>query len=105
MKRTSASLRLAIVFGLVMTSRIVWPRTSGASFARATILIAPSSICLKPNGGDDQPTSIWPDITWVSVEEGLPVAVGFALRPNSFMKASTIECVDEPLVEYAIVLP
>ena len=82
-----------------MTSRIVCPRTSGASFARATMRIAPSSICLKPNGGEDQPTSICPDMTWVRVADGLPVAVGFAFRPNSLMKASTIECVDEPLVE------
>ena len=67
--------------------------------------MALSSICLKPNGGEAQPTSTWPDMTAVSVADGLPVAVGFAFRPNSLMKASTIEWVEEPLVEYAMVLP
>ena len=99
MKRMSTSFFFTSVSGLVMTRRMVVPRTSGASLARATMRIAPSSICLKPNGGDDHPTSICPDITWVRVDDGLPVAVGFAFRPKSFMKASTTEWVDEPLVE------
>ena len=53
----------------------------------------------SPNGGADQPTSICPDITWVSVGAGPPVAVGFALRSYCFMNAVTMPCVDEPFVE------
>src|SRR5438552_11578081 len=41
----------------------------------------------------------------VSVGAGPPVAVGLALRSYCFMNAVTTPCVDEPLVEYAIVLP
>src|SRR5512144_2989238 len=67
--------------------------------------IFPSSSCCRPNGGADQPTSIWPDITCVRVGAGPPVAVGFALRSYCLTNAVTIPCVDEPLVEYAIVLP
>src|SRR5437762_6086815 len=69
------------------------------------IRILPSSSCCMPNGGADQPTSICPDITCVSVGAGPPVAVGLALRSYCFMNAVTTPCVDEPLVEYAIVLP
>src|ERR1700734_2917182 len=58
-----------------------------------------------PNGGPAQPTSIWPDITCVSVDGGLPVATGLALRSNCLMKAATTAFVDAPLVEYAMVLP
>src|SRR4029077_1465368 len=39
------------------------------------------------------------------VDAGLPVATGFANTPNSRMKARTARFVDEPFVEYAIVLP
>src|SRR5215467_10998913 len=59
----------------------------------------------RPNGGPAQPTSIWPDITCVNVDGGLPVATGFALRPYCLMKALTMAWVEAPLVEYAMVLP
>ena len=49
--------------------------------------------------------SICPDITWVSVGAGPPVATGFAFRLYCFTNAVTMPCVEEPLVEYAIVLP
>ena len=48
--------------------------------------------------------SIWPDITAVSVPGGPPVAVGFALAPSSWPKATTMLFELEPLVEYAMVL-
>jgi hypothetical protein len=41
----------------------------------------------------------------VSVTDGLPVAIGFAVSLNSSMKARTMLCVDEPLVEKAMVCP
>src|SRR5262245_65183965 len=59
----------------------------------------------RPIGGADHPTSIWSDITWVNVAGGPPVAIGLALRSYCLMKAVTMPCVDEPLVEYAMVLP
>src|SRR5882724_10297492 len=105
MKRSMTLFRLASVDTLVIRSRTVWPLNTVASLPLAMIRILPSSNCCKPNGGADQPTSIWPDITCVSVGAGPPVAVGLALRSYCFMKAVTIPCVDEPLVEYAIVLP
>ena len=45
--------------------------------------ILPSATSFNPNGGAPQPISIWPDITWVSVEGWVPVAVGTALMPSS----------------------
>src|SRR5262245_833305 len=65
----------------------------------------PWSIRSRPIGGADQPTSIWSDITAVSVAGGPPVATGLALRSYCLMNAVTTPCVDEPLVEYAMVLP
>src|SRR3954466_1682421 len=44
-------------------------------------------------------------MTCVNVGAGPPVAVGFALRSYCFMNAVTMPCVDDPLVEYAMVLP
>jgi hypothetical protein len=37
------------------------------------------------------------------VEDGLPVATILALRPNCLTKAVTMPCVEEPLVDYAMV--
>ena len=105
MKRSIAALRVASVCALVMSRRTVCPLNTDASLPLAMIRILPSSNCCSPNGGADQPTSIWPDITCVSVGAGPPVAVGFAFRSYCFMNAVTMPCVDEPLVEYAIVLP
>src|SRR5690349_24892092 len=44
-------------------------------------------------------------MTCVSVDDGLPVATGFAFRLYCLTKAVTMPFVDEPFVEYAIVLP
>src|SRR5664279_4323057 len=106
MKRSTTSLRLASVCVLATTTRMVCPRTSAASVALATIWILPSSISLRPNGGEAQPISTWSVITVVSVVGGLPVAVGLAaVSLNSLMKARTMLWVDEPLVEKAMVWP
>src|SRR3954469_5728182 len=104
MKRVIASLRFSSAWALATITRMVWPRTSAESVARATTRIWPASISFRPNGGEAQPTSTWSVITAVRVEEGLPVGVGLAFRSNSFMNASTIELVEEPRVENAIVL-
>ena len=82
-----------------MLTRTVWPLNTAASLPLAMTRIAPSSSCFSPNGGAAQPTSICPDITCVSVAEGLPVAVGLALRSYCFMNAVTMPCVELPLVE------
>jgi hypothetical protein len=51
------------------------------------------------SGGADQPTSTWPDITWINVAEGLPVPTSRALRPYCLTMAVTTPWVEEPLVE------
>ena len=99
MKRSISGLARLQRLRLVMSRRTVWPLNTAASLPLAIMRILPSSSCCSPNGGADQPTSIWPDITCVSVGAGPPVAVGFALRSYCFMKAVTMPCVDEPLVE------
>src|SRR5579883_731335 len=103
MKRAIASLRLASASALATMTRIVWPRTRAESVARATMRVLPSSISLRPNGGEAQPTSTWPVMTAVSVDDGLPVAIGLTFSLNSSMKARTTLLVDEPLVENAMV--
>src|SRR5262249_29087866 len=57
------------------------------------------------SGGEAEPTSPGGVRTAVSVEDGFPVAVGFAVSPNSLMNASTMLWVEDPLVEKASVLP
>src|SRR5262249_52472037 len=79
------------------------PRSDGTSLPRAMMRILPSAISRRPNGGAAQPTSIWPDITAVSVAGGPPGAGGFALAPRSLTKATTMVFALEPLVEYASV--
>src|SRR5580700_6770892 len=103
MKRPMASLRLARASVLATRTRMVWPRTSVASVARAITRVLPSSISLRPNGGEAQPTSTWSVMTAVRVDDGLPVAIGLALSLNSSMKARTTLLVEEPLVENAMV--
>src|SRR5258708_658652 len=51
MKRPMESLRFASASALATMTRMVWPRTSVASVARATTPIFPSSISFRPNGG------------------------------------------------------
>src|SRR5215471_4298877 len=103
MKRLMASFRLASASVLATMTRMVWPRTSAESVARATTRVLPSSISFRPNGGDAQPTSTWSVMTAVSVDDGLPVAIGFTFNLYSSIKARTMLLVDEPLVEYAMV--
>jgi len=52
-----------------------------------------------PNGGEAQPTSIWPDIACVSVTAAAPVATGFALTPKCLISASAVVWVEAPVVE------
>src|SRR5258708_34336657 len=72
-----------------MIVRTVCPRSDGASLPRMRMRILPSLSSFIPNGGAAQPISIWPDMTWVSVPAGPPVAGGLALTPSSARKAST----------------
>ena len=99
MKRSITGLRFCNVCTLVTNSRTVCPLNTTASLPLAMMRILPSSSCCRPNGGADQPTSICPDMTCVSVGAGPPVAVGLAFRSYCFMNAVTMPCVDEPLVE------
>src|SRR5882757_1943356 len=90
---------------LVIITRTVWLRSDGTSLPRATTRILPSCSAWTPKGGDAQPTSTWPDITWVKVEGGLPVATGVAWMPRVFIRPSTVTLVDDPLVEKAMLCP
>src|SRR4029079_6291310 len=83
----------------------VCPLNTAASLPLATTRIFFSSSWSRPNGGADQPMSTWPDITVVSVDDGLPVATGLAFSLYCRMNAVTMPFVEDPLVEYAIVLP
>ena len=105
MKRSSCAFLPCSVCVLVISRRTVWPLNAAASLPLAMMRICFASSWSSPNGGADQPTSICPDITCVSVGAGPPVAVGFALRSYCLTNALTMPCVDEPLVEYAMVLP
>src|SRR5271170_137479 len=71
-----AGRRAARVAALVMRRRTVWLRNALASSPLAMMRILPWSMRSRPNGGPAQPTSIWPDITCVKVDAGLPVATG-----------------------------
>jgi len=82
-----------------MIVRTVWPLSEGTSLPRAIMRILPSFISCRPNGGADQPTSTWPDITAVSVAAGPPVLVGVPLAPSSLTKATTMLFDEDPLVE------
>src|SRR5689334_2811632 len=85
---------------------MVWPRTIAASVARASRRILPSSISLRPPGGEAQPASTWSVITAVRVAGAPPVETARAeVRPFSLMKARTTLSVEEPAVEYAMVWP
>src|SRR5258707_7795347 len=82
----------------------VCPGSEGTSLRGSRMQTWPSLIPCIAMGGAAQPMSIWPDITAVRVAGGLPVGVGFALRPSSSTNASTMLWELDPLVEYAIVL-
>src|SRR5262249_46995107 len=83
---------------------MVWLRMAARSLARAMMRMRPSSSGLRLNRATDQPTSTWRVITWVMVALTSPVATGLALSPYSSMKRSTAILVEEPAVEYAMVL-
>src|SRR5450432_2196600 len=100
-----ASRRCSAVAVLAIIRRTVWLRNAGTSLSRTMMRMRPCCKSAIPNGGADQPMSTWPVIVWVKVEDGLPVAIGLACAPNSRLNASTARLVDEPLVEYAMVLP
>src|SRR5436190_13322436 len=89
---------------LAISSRTVWPLNTSASLPLAMMRIFFSSSWSSPNGGADQPTSTWPDMTCVSVDDGPPVATGFAFTLNCLTNAVTMPFVDDPFVEYASVL-
>ena len=99
MKRMIASCLVFSELALTISVRTVCPRSEGTSLPCAIMRILPSLISCKPNGGAAQPMSIWPDITAVSVPGGPPVAVGLALAPSSWTKATTMLLELEPLVE------
>src|SRR4051812_1522551 len=88
-----------------MLTRMVWPLIEARSFERAITRISLLLRASMPNGGADQPASICLDMTAVNVGAGPPVATGLASTFASAMSASTLACVDEPFVEYAIVRP
>src|SRR5258708_8036410 len=105
MKRTNTSLRCASSVALAMTRRTVWRSSEGSSDAFAITRVLPASAMSTPKGAPAQPTSIWPLITWVSVAGAAPVAVGLNFTPDERCSASTAVWLDDPLVEYATVLP
>src|SRR5262245_62840774 len=65
----------------------------------------PSASCCSTNGGTDQPTSICPDITWVSVPGAPPVGTSLGATLAWPTSCSRIRLVDEPGEENATVLP
>ena len=69
------------------------------SLARAIMRASPLLSRSSTNGATAQPTSTWPDITWVIVPALSPVATGRALSPYSLMKRSTASWEDAPVVE------
>ena len=80
-------------------TRMVWLRTAAISLARAIMRASPLASMSSTNGATDQPTSTWPDMTWVMVPALSPVATGLALRPYSLTKRSTTTWDDAPVVE------
>src|SRR6476619_3293600 len=105
MKRRIASFFCASELALAMMTRTVWSRSDATSLPRATSRILPCSRSSTPSGGDDQPISIWPDITAVHVLAELPVAVGLSATPDSLVSPSTMTLVEEPVLEKAMVFP
>src|SRR4051794_27816346 len=106
MKREIASFFFASASAFVVLTRIVSFLIEVTSLPRATMRISPLANCSSPKGGDDNPMLTCPVIAWVNVAETLPVETGLAFfRPNCRMKRSTMLWVEEPLVEYAMVLP
>src|SRR6266446_3457181 len=100
-----ASFLAASVGALVICTRMVCSRMAAISLARPIMRAVPLARRSSTNGATDQPTSTWPDMTWVMVPGTSPVATGLALRPYSLMNRSTVMWEDAPVVEYATLLP
>ena len=83
-------LRCSSAPALAVMNRTVWFRISGTSLARAITRIFPCWTRSSANGGEVQPTSIWPLMTCVSVAAGLPVATGVKVTPNTLWNATTV---------------
>ena len=99
MYRATTSGRRASVPALTMMVRVVWVSKPGASLPRATMRVRPACAASTPNGAAAQPTSTWPDMTWVKVAAGLPVATPFTSMPKVLARPRTTRSVDEPVVE------
>ena len=99
MNRLIASVRCVSTSALTICTRTVWFTIEGASLPRAISRILPSCNCCKPNGGDAQPTSIWPDMTWVRVTAPAPLATARVVVPKCLISASSAMCVEAPTVE------
>src|SRR5258708_3163499 len=89
MKRGTAPRRPARVCAVVTSTRTVWSLKIEAALPLVMKRISPRSSWSSPSGGAAQPTSTWPDMTWVSVATGLPVATSLALRPYCLTMAVT----------------
>src|SRR5712692_4211539 len=100
-----ASFLAERIWALTICTRMVWPRMVAISLARAIMRASLLASRSSTNGATDQPTSTWPDMTWVMVAEMSPVATGFAFNPYSLMKRRTPIWEDAPVVEYAMVWP
>ncbi len=88
-----------------MFTRVVWSASAGTSVPRAMMRISPAFSSFSPIGGTDQPMSICPDITCVSVAPAPPVGVGCAFTPACCSSASSTRLDDDPAAENAAVWP
>src|ERR1043166_996157 len=105
MKRLNASGRCLAASALTICTRTVWFTIEGASLPRAIRRILPSCNCWRPNGVEAQPTSIWPDMTWVRVMALAPLATARVGVPKCLINASSVMWVEAPTVEKPALLP
>src|SRR5215471_5609769 len=104
-KRTKASRRSLSALALATFTRMVCCASAATSLPRAMMTSLPSASCCSTKGGTDQPTSICPDITWVSVAGAPPVATSLGVTFAWFTSCSRMRLVEEPGEENATVLP
>ena len=90
---------------LATLTRMVCSASAATSLPRAMMTSLPSASCCSTNGGTDQPTSICPDMTCVSVPGAPPVATSFGLAFAWFTSCNRMRLVEEPGEENATVLP
>ena len=100
-----ASRRFCRLLTLVMFTRTLRVRKDATSLPVAMMRILPSSARSRPNGAAPKPTSTWPVMVWVMVAAMLPVDVGLAVSLYCAISASRPAWLDEPVNEYATVLP